>query len=167
MDNDIVDIHENCINNISYNTKLVNKVDELAVADMGATVHYLTLDSTCDNKKIAVITLPIQIPDREIITPTNTALLSKTDPPIEAWKAHLFPGLNKAWLSIGSFCDHGFQELFDDKKLLILNKGNGKIMMKGRRDPLSKLCILNLIHRNNLMTEFHNPDECFAESVYD
>ena len=60
------------------------------------------------------------------------ALLSKTDLPTEAQKSHLFPGLNKALISIGTFCDHGCQAVFDDNTLLILNKGNGKIMMKGK-----------------------------------
>ena len=35
LDNDIVDMNENYINYTNYNTKLVNKVDELAVADTG------------------------------------------------------------------------------------------------------------------------------------
>ena len=84
-------------------------MDELAVADTGTTGYYLTLDSPCENKKIAVIPLPIRMPNGEIITSTHTALLSKTDLPIEAQKEHIFPGLNKALISIGNFCDHGCQ----------------------------------------------------------
>ena len=71
---------------------------ELAVADTGTTGRYLTLDSPCDNNKIAVIPLPIRMPNREIITSTHTALLSKTDLPIEAREEHLLPGLNKVLL---------------------------------------------------------------------
>ena len=73
-------------------------MDELAAAYTGTTGHYLTLDSPCDNKKLAVIPLPIRTPKGEIINSTHTALLSKTDPPIEARKENLFPGLNKALL---------------------------------------------------------------------
>ena len=95
------------------------------------------------------------------------ALLYKTDLPIEAQKAHIFPGLNKALLSIGSFCDHVYQAVFNDNTLLILNKGNEKIMMKDKRDPLSNLYMLNLAQRTNLMTEFKTPDKYFAGSLYE
>ena len=101
-------------------------MDELEVADTGTTYNYLTLDSPCDNKKPAVIAIPIRIPNGEIITSTHTTLLPKTDLPIEARKAHIFPGLNKALLSIGTFCDHGCQAVLDDEAVLILNKGNDK-----------------------------------------
>ena len=114
-------------------------MNELAVADTGTTEHYMTLDSLCDNNKITEILLPIRMPNGEIITLIHTAILSKPDLPIEARKAHLFPGLKKALLSIGTFCDHIFQSVFDDKEVLILNKRNGKTMMKGRRYPLSSL----------------------------
>ena len=78
-------------------------MDELAVEEMRTTGHYLTLDSPCDRKQLAVIPLPIRMPNGEIIASTYTTLLSKIDLPIEAQKAHLFPGLNKALLSIGTF----------------------------------------------------------------
>ena len=47
LDSDTVDINENNINYINYNTKLVEvtNVYELAVADTGTTGHYLTLES--------------------------------------------------------------------------------------------------------------------------
>ena len=139
----------------------------MAVADTGTAGHYLTLDSPCDNNKTAVSPLPVRMPNGEITTSTHTALLSKTDVPIEARKAHLFPGLNKDLLSIGTFCDYIYQSVFDDKKVLILNKGNGKIMMKGRWDPLSNLYMINLTQSNNLMAEFQTHDECFAGNVYE
>ena len=39
--------------------------------------------------------------------------------------------------------------------------------MKGKRDTLSNLYMLNLTQRNKLMTEFQTPDEYFAGSVYE
>ena len=63
LDNNIININKNHINYINSNPKLVNKVDKIAVADTGVAVHYLTLDSPCDNKKIAVIPLPIRMPN--------------------------------------------------------------------------------------------------------
>ena len=74
---------------------------------------------------------------REKITSTHTALIYKQYLPIASRKAHLFPGINKALLSIGTFFDHGFQGIFDDTNLLILNIGSGKVMKKVKRDPRS------------------------------
>ena len=45
LDNDIVNINENCINYIQSNPKLVLSVEDLEVADTGITGHYLTLNS--------------------------------------------------------------------------------------------------------------------------
>ena len=100
LDNDIVDIDENYINYNNSNPKLVHKADELAVEDTGMTGNYLTLYSPCNIKQLAVIPLPTCMPNREINTSTQTALLFKTDLPIEAQKAHIFTGLNKSLLSI-------------------------------------------------------------------
>ena len=77
------------------------------------------------------------------------------------------PGISKALVSVETFCDHGCQAVLDDKKVIIINKGNGKILMKFRQDPLSNLYLLNLTQCNNLMTEFQTPDECFAGNVYE
>ena len=160
-------MNENYIKYIQYNSKIVQTVDDLTVEDTGTTVHYLTLDSTCDNKQHTLNPIPIQIPNGEIITPTNTALFSQQDLPIQAQKAHLFPGLNKALLSIGVLCNHGCQSTFDDRYVLILNKWSGKVVMKGTRYPRSNLYMLNLTQQNKLMTEFTTPDEYFAGSVYE
>ena len=126
LDRDILDIHENYMNYINSNPKIVNRVDELVVADTGKTGNYLTLDYPCNNKKIAVIPLPIHIPNGEITTSTHTALLSKTNPTIEARKSHIFPCLSKYLLSIVSPSNFPTQAVFDEKKVLIINKGNGK-----------------------------------------
>ena len=77
-------------------------MDNLSVADTGKTGRYLTLDLPCNNKQQYVRPLPIQMPNGEIITSTHTALLSHQYLPIQALKAHLFPGLNNSLLSIGT-----------------------------------------------------------------
>ena len=107
------------------------------------------------------------MPNGEIITSTHTELLSKPDLPIEARKSHIFLGLNKSLLSIGTFCGRVCQAVFDDKKLIIINNGNGKILMNGKQDPLSNLYMLNLTQPNNLMIDFQTPGKCFVGSVYE
>ena len=86
LDKDIVNINEHYINYIQYNPKLVQKMDNLAVADTGTTGNCLTLDSPCDNKQQAVHPLPIQMPNGEIITSMHTELLYHWDLPIQARK---------------------------------------------------------------------------------
>ena len=97
---------------------------------------------------------------------THTALLSKQDLPIAPRKAHIFPKINKALLYIGTLCDHKCQTTFDYKTVLILKKGRGKVIMKGKRDPRSNLYMLNSTHLNKLMTNFTTPDKYFTGSVY-
>ena len=116
---------------------------------------------------MAISPLSIRMPNREIITSTHTSLLSKKDLPIEARKEYLFPGLNKYFLSIGTFCDHGCQAIFDYKTVLIISKGSGKLMMKGKIDPCSNLYMLNPTQKNKLMMEFPTPDKYFSGSVYE
>ena len=83
-------------------------MDDLSVADTGTTGHYLTLDLLCDNKQQAVHPLTIQITNDKIIMSTHTALLSHQDLMIQEQRSHLFLGLNKALLSIGTLYDNGF-----------------------------------------------------------
>ena len=158
--------NENYINYIQSNPKLLKTVDELAVSDTGTTGNYLTLYSPCENKQLAINPIPICMSNGQIITSTHTDLLYKQDLPIAARKSHLFPGLNKALMSIGIFCDHGCQATFYDKTVLILNKGSGKLMMKGTRDTRSNLYMFNLNQKNKLMTEFTTPGEYFSGSMY-
>ena len=118
-------------------------MNNLAVADTVTTGHYLNLDSSCDNKQQDVHPPPIQMPTGEIIMSTHKALLSCQDLPIQARKSHLFPGLNKALMSIGILCNHGCESTFNDNYVRILNKWSGKVIMKVTQDPRTNLYMLN------------------------
>ena len=63
LDKDIVNIKENYISYIPSNTKLVQTMDNLSVAETGTTGSYLTLYSPCDNNQQAVHPIPIQNPN--------------------------------------------------------------------------------------------------------
>ena len=110
---DIVNMNENYINYIQYNPKIIQTVDDLAVADTGTTGHYLTLDSPCENKQQAVNPLPIQILNGEIITSTHTTLLSQQYLPIQARKAHI------SQVSTRPCCSLENQLIKDDKPHLM------------------------------------------------
>ena len=68
---------------------------------------------------------------------------------------------------IETLCDQVCEATFNDKSVLIINKGGRKVIMKGTRDPRSNLYMLNLTQLNKLMTEFTTPEEYFAGSVSD
>ena len=70
-------------------------MDYLAVEETGKTGHYMTFDLSCDNKQHTN-------ENGEIFVSTHTSLLSQQELLIQARKEHLFPGLNKALLSIGT-----------------------------------------------------------------
>ena len=102
----------------------------------------------------------------EIIKSTQTELLSHPDLTLQARKAHLFPGLNNALLSIGTLCNHGCEATFNDKSLRIKNKQSGNIIMRGTRDQHTNLYMFNLTQKEKLMTESTTPDKYFAGSAY-
>ena len=114
--------YDNYINYIQSNSKLVQIVDDLEVADTGKTGKYLTLYLPCNNKQLAVNPLLIQMSNRDIIMSTHMDLLFQQYLQIKARKAHPFPGIKKALLSFGTLCDHLCQATFYDKSVLILNK---------------------------------------------
>ena len=163
----MVNINENYINCIQSNPKLVLLVEGLEVADTGTMGHYITLNSPCTKKRKAVHLLPIQIPIGEIIKFTHTALLTHQDLPLQDRQAHIFPGLKKALLSIGTLCEHVCESTFNNKSVHIKNNHSGKTIMRGTQDALANLYMLSLTQQNNLMTESTTPGEYFAGSAYD
>ena len=118
-------------------------------------------------QKKTIHPLPIQIPNGEIIESTHTALLNHQDLHFQAIQAHLFAGLRKALLSIGTFWEHGCEATFTSKLVHIKNKQSGKTIMGGTIDTRTNLYMLSLTQRNNLMTEPTTPDEYFAGSAYE
>ena len=142
-------------------------MDDLALADTVTTGHFLTLDLPCSNKQKAAHLLPIQIPNGEVIKSTHTALLAHPDLPLQALKAHLFPGLTKALLSIGKLCKHVCESTVNNKSVHIKNKQSEKIIMRETRDARTNLYILRLTQQKKLMMESTTPDEYFSGSTYE
>ena len=104
------------------NTITHKHVDNLAAADSGTSGHFLKSNSPCVNKRIATNMLGIRMPDGHIIYSSHTDLPPQDTLPIEARHEHIFPDLkNKALLSIGMFCNNGCIEIFDNKKVNIIN----------------------------------------------
>ena len=121
------------------NPKLILSVEDLARADTGTMGHYLTLNWPYSNKRKAIHPLPIHMPNGEIVKSTHTALLDHPDVSLQDRQAHLFPGLKKALLPIGTLCEHGYEVTFNDKSVHIKNKHSVKIIMMGKQDTRTKL----------------------------
>ena len=96
----------------------------------------------------------------------QTALLYHPGLPLQARKSHIFLGLNKALLSIGTLCDHGCETTSNDNSVRIKNKHSGNNIMRGTQYTRTNLYILKLTQKKKLMTESTTPDEYFAGSDY-
>ena len=65
----------------------------------------MTLHHT-NNKQTTTQPIPIKMPNGDIITSSNIALLPQLNIPDKARKSHIFPGLQKTLISISTLCDN-------------------------------------------------------------
>ena len=79
------------------------------------------------------------MPNGEIITSSHIALLPPHNLPDKAREAHVFPGLQKLLISIGTLCDNNCIAVFDEKRVTIYDKTTRQIVMHGHRDPRTTL----------------------------
>ena len=98
--------YSNLVNNnrneqLNFNP-MCNDYSHEAVADSGTTGHYITPTTPCKNKQKATQPIPIKMPNGEITTSSHIALLPQHNLPDKARKAHIFPGLQKPLISIGT-----------------------------------------------------------------
>ena len=58
---------------------------------------------------------------------------------MEARTVHIFPDFKHALVSIGLFCNNGCLAIFEGKEVIIIDKNTKKIIMRGGKEPLTKL----------------------------
>ena len=116
-----------------------------AVADSGTTIHYITPTTPCIDKKISNNPIPIKMPNGDIIISTHISLLPQHNLPEKARKAHIFPGLKKPLISIGTFCDNNFIAVFDAKMVTIYDQTTRNIVTQGHRESMTTLYMINMI----------------------
>ena len=113
-----------------------------AYADSGCTGHFLRSTSPCVNKIATKHGIPVRLPNGTIIRSTHTAELDMPHLPLAARQAHIFPDLaNSALLSIGQFCDNGYEARFTKHSVTI--QQGATIILQGQRDP-NGLWVLDL-----------------------
>ena len=115
-----------------------------AVADSGTTGHYITTTTLCVDKQIVNNPIPIKMLNGEIITSTHIALLPQYNVPDKARKAHIFPGLQKPLISIGTLCDNNCISVFDAKRVTIYDQTTRNIVIQVHRDPMNTLYMINM-----------------------
>jgi hypothetical protein len=96
------------------------------------------MNSPCTNPQPVSDGIFVMLPNGDRIQATHTALLPLPQLPLAARHAHIFPALrNRALLSIGQFCDSGFEAIFTANHVTLRRNGIDELL--GTRD-----------HRNGL-----------------
>ena len=118
--------YSNLVNNkrqgkLNFNSMCIDSSLE-AVADSGTTRHYITPTTPCMNKQTANNLIPINMTKGEIITSTHIALLPQQNLLDKARKAHIFPGLQKPLISIGTLCDKNCITVFNEQRSQYMTK---------------------------------------------
>ena len=140
--------YRNLVNNkrqekINFNSMCIDSSLE-AVAYSGTTGHYITSTKPCTDIQVANNLIPIKMPNEEIITSTHIALLPQNNLPDKAHKAHIFPGLQKPLISIGTLSDNNCIAVFDEKRVTIYDQTTRQIVMKGHIDPRNTFYMINM-----------------------
>ena len=139
--------YSNLVNNkskeqINFNSICLDSSLE-SVADSGTTGHYITTTTQCVDKQMANNPIPIKMLNGEIITSTHIALLPQYNLLDKARKSHIFPGLQKPLIPIGTLNDNNCIAVFDAKRVTIYDQTTRNIVMQGQRDPVTTLYMIN------------------------
>ena len=126
---------------------LINNMQDIvlapheAIADSGATGHFLLPNLQVHNKQIATAPLLITLPDGEAINSTHTGNLNIPGLPDKANEAHIVPGLaHSSLISIKQLCDNGCTVLFTKKHCKVYHKA--ELVLVGRLHPSTGLWIV-------------------------
>ena len=122
---------------------------EEAIADSGATAHFILPHVQIINKCKAETLLNITLPNAEFIQSTHVDNLNLPGLGNAATIAHVVPGLaHSSLLSVKQLCDNGCNVIFTKNSCKVFCKA--KLMLEGKRHPATGLWIVptNSEHRN-------------------
>ncbi len=92
------------------------------------------MNSPCTNLQAVSDGISVMLPNGDRIKATHTALLPLPHLPLAARRAHIFPALrNRALLSIGQFCDSGFEALFTADHVTLNRNGTPELLAHPNR----------------------------------
>ena len=126
-----------------FNTSKIKIAVDNAIADAGATGHFVLPGAPVLDVQPAKKPLIINLPDGEVIKSTHTCRLNLPWLPEEATRAHIVPGLaHTSLVSIKVLCDAGCEVNYNGMNCLVYYKN--KLVWKGSREPSTKLWVLPL-----------------------
>ena len=126
-----------------FNTSSIKIAVDQAIADAGATGHFMIPGAPVIDVRPATKPLIINLPDGETIQSTHTCKLNIPWLPEEATRAHIVPGLaHTSLVSIKVLCDAGCKVEYNNKHCLVFYKK--KLVWMGRREATTKLWVLPL-----------------------
>eukprot|EP00804_Cyclotella_cryptica_P025469 CCRYP_011974-RA/>CCRYP_011974-RA protein AED:0.11 eAED:0.08 QI:0/0/0/0.66/0/0.33/3/0/643 len=118
-----------------------------AIADSGASAHFLLPNVNISNKRKADHPLNITLPDGKVIQSTHVGNLNLPGLGDSATLAHVLPGLaHSSLLSIKQLCDNGCHVNFANKDCKIYRKAD--LMLVGKRHPATGLWVVPTNNRS-------------------
>ena len=120
-------------------------INAWAIADSGATSHFLVTTAPTINKTTATCPLSVKLPDGAIIKSTHTCDLNLPQLPGTARTGHIIPGLaNHSLISVVTLCNAGCQVIFEKTACIV--KYDGKTILCGTKCKRTGLWMLPLIN---------------------
>ena len=131
------------LNTAFTTTKKIQIGKDLAIADAGATSHFVLPGAPVENIQVATNPLEILLPDGDTIKSTHTCTLNIPWLPVAARQAHVVPGLaHTSLVSIKMLCDAGCLVTYDKNECKISYQN--RIVWIGHREPSTGLWVLPL-----------------------
>ena len=107
---------------------------DMAVADAGATSHFVLPGAPVTNITPTDSPLVITLPDGQTLQSTHTCELSAPWLPVRARKAHIVPGLaHTSLVSIKMLCEAGCKVAYDEDEVRVYFKR--QVVWRGKREP--------------------------------
>ena len=101
------------------------------------------------------------MPDNSITTTNSTGNLPHPTLPLSATQAQVVPTFKRSLVSIGQICYNGYDALFREKDVVIINNDTNQVEWKGKRNPTTKLWDLPIHTTNALDTVTINIKETY------
>jgi hypothetical protein len=126
-----------------FNVSSINIAIDQAIADAGATGHFVIPGTPVTHITRTTNPLVINLPDGEKLVSTHICRLNVPWLPDEACDTHIVPGLaHTSLISMKILCDTGCKVIYDENTCSVYF--NHKMMWIGQREPSTGLWVLPL-----------------------